>query len=329
MTKHIDIHAHFLHHDCFEDSFGKKYAPAIVRNAKGEEELVLEGRSWGSIARKFYDIETRLKDMSAEGIDIQVLSPSPGMIYYNLDAEDCLKLSRLQNDSIARVVKEYPHRFKGMATVPLQAPGLALDEMDRAINKLGLSGVAILTTVNQWQLDASGLLEFYKEIEGLGVPVFVHPWEFSREARMRRYHLANLVGHPFETALAAAQLIFSGILEKYPKLKFCLSHAGGNLPYIRGRLDHGYKVRPECKAEINKPPSYYLKNFYCDTITHFGPALEYLVGAMGVDNVVLGTDYPYDMADTQAVHMVSKLEGVAEKDKEKILGGNAARLFKI
>ena len=159
--------------------------------------------------------------------------------------------------------------------------------------------------------------------------MFVHPWEFSREPRLKKYYLANLAGHPHETALAAAQLIFSGIIERFSRLKFCLSHGGGNLPYIIGRMDHGHSVRPECKIAINKLPSYYLNNFYCDTITHFVPALEYLVKAVGAGNVVLGTDYPYDMADSHAVSAVNKIKSVNEEDRERILGANAARLFNI
>jgi len=327
----IDVHAHFLPRNCFDavDNDGRHYGPTIVTGEKGREEVVFGKMNSGPIARQLWDPETRIKDMDAAGVDVQVLSPVAYLLYYNLETEACLWFSRQQNDGIAQVVNEYPARFLGLATVPLQEPKRALAELDRAINKLGLRGVEILSNINSRELDAPELMPFYKEVEALAAPVFIHPSGAAGSERMRKYYLTNLVGNPLDTTLAATHLIFGGILEKFPDLKFCLAHAGGNLPYIRGRLEHGYQVRPECKVEIKRPPSYYLRLLYFETITHFTPALEYLITSVGADKVMLGTDYPYDMADSQPVLKVQSLTSISEEDKQRVLGGNAAHLFKL
>lgn len=333
----IDIHAHFIPRNCFDvvDNKGKHYGPAIVVNEKGEEETVLGGHSYGGshnfgpITKQLWDPETRIRDMDATGIDMQILSVVPSLAYYKFDAEDCLWFSQRLNEGILQVVKEYPRRFLGMATVPLQEPSMALKELDRAVNHLGLSGVQILTNINGRDLDDPELMPFYQEVEKLDVPIFIHPLGVAGAERMKKYYLANLIGNPLDTTLAAAHIIFGGVLEKFPGLKFCLAHGGGNLPYIRGRLEHGYEVRPECKVAIQQPPSHYLPLLYFETITHFLPALEYLITSVGADKIMLGTDYPHDMADSHPVSTVQSLEGISDEDKQRILGDNAARLFKL
>jgi len=327
----IDVHAHFVPRDCFDviDSAGRHYGPTIVTGKKRQEKIILGTVNLGPIARRFWDPETRIKDMDEAGVDVQVLSPVPSLLYYNLEAEACLWFSRKQNDGISQVVKKYPDRFQGMATVPLQEPAMALSELDRAINELGLRGVEILANINGRDLDASELFPFYQEVEALGVPIFIHPAGVVTAESMKKYYLNNLIGNPLDTTLAVANLIFGGVLEKFPRLKFCLAHGGGNFPYIRGRLEHGYHVRPECKVIIERPPSYYLPLLYFDTITHSPPALEYLITSMGADKVILGSDCPFDMADSQPVSMVQHLTTITEEDKQRVLGGNAIQIFKL
>ena len=337
---HIDIHAHFMPKNCVDvvDDAGRNYdIVKIVKNDKGEETVIQAGRivrndkgqSAGPIAQKLCDPGQRIKDMDATGVDMQVLSPVPSSAYYNLEVDACLWFSRRQNDAIAQTVKEYPARFLGMATVPLQAPDMALPELDRAINKLGLRGVEILSNINGRDLDSPELMPFFKEVEALDVPIFIHPGQVAGADRMQKYYLGNLVGNPLDTTLAAAHLVFGGVLDRFPDLKICLAHGGGYMPYQRGRWEHGYEVRPEGKAVIRKPPSNYVPLFYCDTITHFAPALEYLISSMGADHVIMGTDYPYDMGDATPVTTVKSLKNVSDEDKEKILGGNARRIFKL
>ncbi len=325
----IDVHAHFIPRNSIATTGNESrpYMPTLITDEQGKEYIVVGGNR--RLAAVNSDPETRIKDMDATGIDIQVLSSVPYLLYYDLKTEDTLWFSQLQNDGIANTVKEYPERFLGLAAVPLQEPNKAVVELDRAINKLGLKGVEILANVNNRELDDPELLPFYKEVEALDVPAFIHPPLIARSEGMKKYHLGNLVGHPSDTTLAAAYLIFGGILEKFPNLKFCLAHGGGFLPYIRGRWEHGYEVRTDCKEIIKRPPSDYIPLLYCDTITHSIDALEYLVASMGADRVMLGTDYPADMADSQPVLKVENLTNISGEDKQKILGGNAARLFKL
>lgn len=326
----IDFHTHCLARECFDlmDSNGHHYGPSIVVDDKGRECVVLGGVNGGPVARQLYDAETRIKDMDAAGIDVQVLTPIPRLFYYELETERCLWYTRRQNDGTARMARESSGRFIGMATVPLQDPKAAVAELNRAVNQMGLRGVEIQTTINGRELDDPSLEPFYREVEALDVPVLVHPWVYGTAARMGKYYLYNLVGNPWDTTLAAANLIFGGILEKFPDIKFCLSHGGGNLPYLRGRLERGFEVRPECKVAVKQPPSHYIPRLYYDSITHFVPALQYLVSTTGADKVLMGTDYPYDMADFHPVQSVQSL-GISEEDKEKMLGGNASRLLKL
>lgn len=310
----IDIHAHFIPNNCLDD----------IRNTRSAS-----GQSGAPIDPKLFDLQLRIKDMDAAGVDMQVLSPLPSAAYYNLEPEACLQYSRRQNDGIAQTVKERPDRFSGMAMVPLQSPDKAIAELDRAINELGLRGVEILANVNGRDLDSPELMPFFKEVEVLDVPVFIHPAQVAGSDRMKDYYLQNLIGNPLDTTLAAAHIIFGGILEKLPGLKFCLAHGGGYLPYQRGRWERGYQVRTESKSIIKQPPSHYIPLLYFDTITHFPPALEYLINSVGADKIVMATDYPYDMGDPAPVLTVKSLKNVSDEDKKKILGDNAKRLFKL
>lgn len=327
----IDIHSHFLSRDCWDAIYrnGRHYAPTIVTAQNGDELMVFKGMNRGPIARQMWDPERRLKDMDAAGVDVQVLSAIPSLMYYDIEPEACLWFSRLQNDGIARIVKENPKRFVGVGSIPLQDSDIALSELDRAVNKLGLRGVEILGNVNGRPLDAPELFPFYKEMESLNLPILIHPEIAAGSAQMKKYFLSNLAGNPLDTTLAAAHLIFGGILERFPGLKFCLAHGGGYLPYQRGRWERGYLVRKECRVSISKPPSAYIPLLYFDIVTHYAPALEYLIETMGADKVLLGTDYPFDMAEDRPVDMVKGLTGISEADKQLILGGNAARIFSL
>jgi aminocarboxymuconate-semialdehyde decarboxylase len=178
-------------------------------------------------------------------------------------------------------------------------------------------------------LDWPELWPFYARAEKLGAFLLVHPGVPPGVAQMKDYALFNLIGYPFVTSLAAASLIFGGVLEDFPRLKFCFAHGGGFLPYQRGRLEHGYRVKPECRRKIPRPPSDYVRLLYFDTVTHYLPALEYLIKTAGIDKVLMGSDYPFDVNDPDPVETVRRLESISSEGKRKIQGENAAGLLGI
>lgn len=327
----IDLHAHIVPRECFDmvGRDGKRYGPSIVLDSSGQENLVAEGRQLGPIARKLYDPETRIKDMDSIGLDMQAISISPTSFLYYADAAQGLEFFRRHNDGIAQVVKAYPKRFVGMATVPLRDVGQAVKELERAIQVLGLKAVEIASNVNGKNLDDPSFLPFYQAAQAMDIPISIHPHYVAAADRLQRYWLGNLIGNPLDTAIAVASLIFGGVLDKFPRLKFLCAHAGGNTPFIRGRWDRGYQVVPECHSAIPRPPSDYLKSFYFDTIAHWGPALAYLIETMGAEHVVLGSDYPFAMGDPDPVATVGRLTGVSAAARQKVLEESGPALLKL
>jgi aminocarboxymuconate-semialdehyde decarboxylase len=234
----------------------------------------------------------------------------------------------MQNEKIAEICQQHSNRFVGLGTVPLQDVDEAVKELKRLAGELSLKGVIVSSNVNGRDLDDPVFFPLLETAASLGLLVYIHPHDTAGADRMQKFYLTNLIGNPLDTTIAAARLIFSGVLEKLPALKICLSHAGGHLPYIIGRLHHGYAVRPECRADIRQSPMAYFKQLYFDSITHLPAALEYLIGIAGSERVLMGSDYPYDMADEHPVTFIRNLS-ISKDDKQKILGGNIIKLLGI
>jgi aminocarboxymuconate-semialdehyde decarboxylase len=326
----IDIHAHIMPKQVFKPFDDTPRWPIFVTGADGKEEIQdIRRKSIPLEAKQMYDPVTRLKTMEKTGVDLQVLSSPPALMYYQIEDESALAFAQAMNDALAEIVAQYPNRFVGLASVPLQAPKMAALELRRAVIELGLAGVEILTNIAGRQLDWEELDVFWHEVQSLDVPVLLHPYNVTGADRMNRYYLTNLIGNPLDTALAAIHIIFGGVLDRFSKLVFCLSHAGGVLPYIIGRCDHGFKVRGEPKTIVRHKPTEYLRSFYFDTIAHAQPALDFLIRLVGADRVVMGTDYPFDMADPDPVRTVESLDSISDEQKTMIMEGNSRRLFRI
>jgi len=327
----IDVHNHFIPRDCFDmtDKAGVKYGESIVKDHLGRELLVGFGqRLEPPVAQQIYDPQRRIEDMDRIGLDMQVISIAPSF-HYSIGADAALSFTRRENDGIAKVVATYPDRFTGMATVPMQDIGKAIKELERAVHELGMRAVEINSHINGRNLGEQEFWPFYEYVQALDIPIFVHPHHVAGAERMQKFFLTNLIGNPLETSLAIVSLIFEGVLEKFPRLKLIFAHAGGNIPYIRGRIEHGYQVVPECHKAIPKPPSEYLKLMYFDTIAHSTPALSYLIDTVGADRVILGSDYPFPMGDPDPIQSVRRLTGLSPLSEEKILGNTAADLFRV
>jgi aminocarboxymuconate-semialdehyde decarboxylase len=271
-------------------------------------------------------MELRLKDMDRYGIDMQVLSILPQTFLYEQDPSLTATFCAIQNEAIAALVAERPDRFIGIAGLPLQAPERAAAELRRAMRDLGLKGAMIGSHVEGRNLDDPELEPVWAAAAELDALILIHPQKVAAGERLGSYYLKNLIGNPLETTIAAASLVFAGVLERYPNLKFCLSHGGGYTPYQIGRFMHGWDVRPEGKKQLKVSPETSFRRLYFDTILHFDPALTWLVETYGASHVMLGSDYPFDMGAFDCVDVVRRLK-VAEVDKATILGRGVERIF--
>jgi aminocarboxymuconate-semialdehyde decarboxylase len=275
-----------------------------------------------------YDPEAQVRELDRRGVDTAAVSAPPMLFGEHLEAEKALDLHRMVNDEMAALAARYPGRFAPLAAVPLQAPGLAVRELERAMGELGLAGVEICSNIAGRNLDEPDFLPFFERAGELGAFVFVHPSNVIGSDRLRRYYLTNLIGNPTDTAVAVASLIFGGVYDRAPGLVCCFAHGGGAFPMLLGRLAHGWRVRPEGKAAIARSPREYLPRIYCDTLTHDDRARRLLIDTLGADHVLLGSDHPFDMGDTEPVLTVRQTPGLSETEQSRILGGTAARLLR-
>ncbi|MEP3655539.1 MAG: amidohydrolase family protein [Litorimonas sp.] len=278
----------------------------------------------GGIGKKLNSVDDRLIDMDRLGIDVQAISPSPGQYYYYAPPELGRSAAQAVNDGIANAVASHSDRLVGMGTVPLQNTEMAVTELRRCVNDLGLRGVEIGTYVDGEELAAERLRPFFAAAEELGVLVFMHPLGFSHGQRLSEHYLDNIIGNPIEASIALSHLIFGGVLDAYPNLKMCVAHGGGYLPGYWGRMDHAYHAREDCRRHISREPSSYLRQIWLDTLVFDQDQLESLVRTHGAEKLCLGTDYPFDMAEPDPVVFH---ECLSDEDKAKILGLNAAELL--
>jgi aminocarboxymuconate-semialdehyde decarboxylase len=328
MTKTIDMHTHVLADATVKlmqkeiPSLGLKMAPYDADNSVFE----VAGVAYRPFPRGGHDIERRFKDMDAAEVDVHLLSAAPQTWLYGQEAAVGVTASAIQNDEIARLVKEHLERFSGIATLPMQAPDKAADELRRAMRKLGLHGAMIGSNIGGKNLDDPSFEPLWAAAEELDAFMMIHPGNVAGADRLRSYYLGNLIGNPLDTTIAGACLIFGGVLERHPKLNFIMSHGGGFIPYQGGRWVHGWEVRPEPKVNVKHSPAPYLDRFLYDTILHAQAPLEFLISSVGANRVFLGSDYPYDMGTGECVRQV-RAANISAADRDIILGGHAAKIL--
>lgn len=325
----VDFHTHIIPEDIpnFAEKYGGRW-PVLEKTCSCGANIMVEGKLFREVTDQVWDPEKRIEDMNREGVDIQVLSPIPVTFSYWADPVQAEEMAKIQNDFIAETVKKYPSRFIGLGTVPLQDVTIAIREMERCINELGLKGIEIGTNVNGLNLDDPSFLPFFEKAEEWEVPLFVHPWETLGRERMPRHNFMYTVGMPSETALAAASLINGGIIEKFPRLKVCFAHGGGSFPYILPRLDQGWNVWPHLR-KTKKPPSYYAKNFYFDSLNYDPVNLKYLIDRFGYDKIVMGSDYPFLLREIVPGKVVDETVELSKEERKAILGMNALRFLNV
>lgn len=290
--------------------------------------MMMDDKFFREVEDNCWSAEKRMKECDHQQVDVQVLSTVPVMFSYWAKASDCLDLSQFLNDHIAGIVQKYPKRFIGLGTIPLQAPSLAIKELERC-KKIGLAGVQTGSHVNDWNLNDDNLFPVFQACEELNMSVFVHPWDMMGQEKMQRYWLPWLVGMPAETSLAICSMIFGGIFEKLPKLRVAFAHGGGSFPSTIGRIEHGFNCRPDLVAiDNNVNPKNYLGKFWLDSLVHDHKMLDYIVELMGANKIALGSDYPFPLGENEPGLLIrsSKYD---EKTKETLLSGAALEWLQL
>jgi aminocarboxymuconate-semialdehyde decarboxylase len=325
----IDVHAHWYPREWLDlvRTHGPAHGVEWTDVAGKGPQFKVAYLPTGPAGPLFVDLDARLEAMDAQGVEVHALSLSQPMIYW-AGPELGERLAAAFNEALARAHERHPKRFVGLATLPLQAPDLAVHEVERSRALPGVRGFYAATEVLGKDLSDPSLFPVYERIEASGLPLFLHPVFVVGHQRLAPHYLTNLLGNPFETAIAAAHLIFGGVLDRFPKLEVVLPHAGGAFPWLVGRLNRGWEKRADLK-HIAHPPVAYLRRFFYDTIGYSDAVLEYLVRHVGADRVLMGSDYCFPIAYEQPVKNVTENALIDEAAKELIVAGNARRLLRL
>jgi len=322
----VDVHAHLYPRAFMEELATHGSAHGVSLTSDAPPFLCFEGiRYWRYVA-SFHDVTPRLQEMDRAGVDRQVLSLGPPMLYW-AEPKLGLRLARIFNDEMARTVRSHPDRFVALAALPLQDVAAALGELERAIGDLRLAGVGIGSNIHGRPLDHPDLLPFWERCEALDVPVFVHPINPLGQPAMHDYRLDLVVGFPFDTTLAAVRLVYAGVLERFPRLRVCLAHLGGALPFLRERIAIGYRVGREhfgAAMSIAQSPERYLERFWLDSVSYYDPAMMAGVACVGAHHIVMGSDAPFAVGDlARSVAAIRGLTFLSQAERDGILGPNA------
>jgi aminocarboxymuconate-semialdehyde decarboxylase len=328
--KKIDIHTHIMPEKIpnWFDKFGygdfihlDHHKPCCARMMKGD-------KFFREIESNCWEPKDRIIDMSATDVDIQVLSTIPVLFNYWAKPAEGLETSRFFNDHICSCVTHYPDKFIGLGTVPLQDVDMAIKEMERCVNELKMPGIEIGSNINQLNLSDQKFDPFWEAAQDLNCSIFIHPWEMMGENEMMKYWLPWLVGMPAETARAICSLIFGGVMEKYPNLKFAFAHGGGSFPATVGRVEHGWKVRPDlCAIENPINPRDYLGKFWVDSLVHDEVSFDVLMKTVGEDKICVGSDYPFPLGEHRPGELVESMD-IPVEIKQKMMFENAMNWLK-
>lgn len=328
--KTIDIHAHLVPQSLWKAiDAGSEWHGFRHEPGEGLGSMVGGGMRTAFTTPKLrYTPEERLREMDAQGVDVQVLSIHTPFMGYHLDEAEGLALAREFNDEASALIRQWPARFCGLATLPMQNVGAAIDELERAVTKLGLKGAELDTHVNGAQWDEPEFMPFFKAAEAMGAVLFYHPQPQNNflMQRTNRDGLFNSLGVILDDAIVTAILICSGVLEACPDLRVCIAHGGGPACYAMGRLDRNWHGRPQTRR-IPQPPSAYQRRLYYDTVTGSEEALRFLLDRVGADRVVLGSDWPFVPWHPSPVAWIRNLQSLTDEEKDKILWRNLESLL--
>jgi aminocarboxymuconate-semialdehyde decarboxylase len=320
----FDVHAHVVVPEITGD---EAWQPRVWRDEGGEQVVELGGKQIRAAVQEFVDIDAILAAQDEAGVDRVLLCPWVPLLYYDAEPHDGLARARIQNDALARLVREHPERVSALGALPLQDPELAADELRVLLDGGALRGVEVAASVRGVFLGDDRFEPFWAAAESSGALVFVHPTTrgFNSPA-FQDYYLWNTVANPLETATTAAHMVVAGVMERHPGLRVLLAHGGGALLAVRGRMRHAHGFQSQAASRLRESPEDSIRRFYFDTLTHHEALLRALIDYAGQDHVLLGSDYPFDMGDARHVDTVRGL-GLASDVEAAILAGNAERML--
>lgn len=333
----IDIHTHILPEKWpdLKERYGYGGFIYLEHHKTGCAKMWRDdGHFFREIEHNCWSGDVRVAESDHAGCDVQVLSTVPVMFSYWAKPEHALDLSMILNDDIMNTVNKHPTRFIGLGTLPMQAPDLAVKELERC-KKIGLKGIEIGSHINDWNLDDPAVFDVFQAASDLDMAVFVHPWDMMSKAKMEKYWLPWLVGMPAESSLAICSMIFGGVFERLPNLRVAFAHGGGSFPHTIGRIEHGWRVRPDLtRIDNERNPRDYIGKFWVDSILHDQRAFQYLMDLVGEDKIVLGTDYPFPLGEwfpDEGWKPGKLIESMpwTEAVKAKVLGNNALDWLKM
>lgn len=320
----IDIHTHILPENI--PDFGSKYGYRgfihLDHHKPGCARMMKDDKFFREVQANCWDPVVRIEECDHHHVHVQVLSTVPVMFSYWAKPQDTLDLSMFLNDHIADIVHRWPTRFVGLGTIPMQDPELAIKELERC-KQIGLVGIQIGTHINGTNLGEPRLFSIFQACQELDMAVFIHPWDMMGMERMDKYWMPWLVGMPVETTTAITSMIFSGLMERLPKLRVAFAHGGGSFPATIGRIEHGFQVRPDlCAVDNNVNPREYLGRFWIDSLVHDPAMLQLVVDQMGANRVALGTDYPFPLGELEPGQLIKSMPW-DDATKEMLLSGAA------
>ena len=318
----IDVHTHILPEKWpdLRERYGYGGFVRLEHHKPCCARMLIDDKFFREVESNTWDPNQRITECNHTQVDVQVLSTVPVMFNYWAKPEDTLDLSRILNDHIAGIVRDFPKRFIGLGTLPMQDANLAIKELERCVKELGLAGIQIGTHVNDRNLDDSALFDIFAAAQDLGAAIFVHPWEMMGEDKMRKYWLPWLVGMPAETSRAICSMIFGGIFERLPDLKVCFAHGGGSFAATFGRITHGFEVRPDlCAIDNPTHPKEYIGKFFIDSLVHDENALRFVSDFYGANRIAVGSDYPFPLGEFHPGKMIENSAKFTQNEKDFML----------
>jgi len=322
----FDLHTHFYTEEFFKTIRDLPSEFSFGNSSSGQTIITYRGARFFGVTPAMTDVSKRIEDMDRVGIDVEVVSLSTPNVFFT-DAEHQPAVARMMNDSYAELIARYPKRFKGFASIPMDAPDAALDELHRAIDTLKLNGVVLLSNIGGKALTSPEYRPFFEEANRMKLCIFLHPMIPAQSEAFREYVLGPIIGFPFDTSLAVARMCYDGMFEELPDIRWIIGHLGGAIPYLMERMDNGFRDFADCRVKIDKLPSVYLKRLYYDTVSFSPYTLKMVRDMVGAEHMVMGSDYPHLLGSIdRAVTSIEALE-ISEEEKGKILSGTALSIL--